>query len=151
MSIKNKIVVSSAIALAFVIGVALTILVVNAVKEKTVEVLGSMANAKCNVSSTGTSTIGHQVSRTLLAANENRAWAIIEQPANASNTAHISFDEGAAAVVGGGWWTLTPATTTSPLSKTEAFGRATMFPYTGEVTGITNTSSSTVIITECSY
>lgn len=105
---------------------------------------------KCSVSSTEVATLGNQLSSTVLAANETRAWARIQQPLNATNTVALSFDEGAAAVRGEGY-TLTNATTTSPVAMTDAFGRATDLPYTGAVTAISSTGSSTVLVTECSY
>ena len=103
----------------------------------------------CTVSTVSSSTIGHQLSTTLLNANSRRAWARIEQIPNQTNIVYLSFDEGAAAITTSGL-ILTPATTTSPILHID-FGLGTDFPYTGAVTGITNTSSTTVHITQCVY
>ena len=111
---------------------------------------GGVGARECTVSTVEAATVGDDVSSTILAEYSNRAWAIIEQPTNATNTVSVSFDEGAAATVNGGVQ-LTPATTTSSKQATEPFGLNTDFAYTGAVTGITSTGSTTVRITECRY
>lgn len=113
------------------------------------EVLGSISSQKCSVSSTLVASVGNQLSSTLLSANETRAWARIQQPLNASSSVSLSFDEGAAAVLNRGV-VLSSASTTEQSTSVE-FGRATHFPYTGAVTGISSTGSTTVLVTECSY
>ena len=110
---------------------------------------GSRATSECIVSAATKATVGNQVSTTLLAENTLRAWAVIQQPINATNTIAVSFDEGAAAALGTGL-ELTASTSTSPNPKVE-FGLNTDFAYTGEVTGISNTGSSTVLVTQCIY
>lgn len=112
------------------------------------EILGSVNAQKCSVSSTQVALVGHQLSSTILSANETRAYAKIQQPVNATNTVSLSFDEGAAAVLNRGIQLYGVYSTTSPSIE---FGRATDFPYTGAITGITNLGSTTVLITECSY
>ena len=106
--------------------------------------LGGVSASKCNVSSTEVASVGDDTSSTLLAANEVRAWAQIQNRFNATNTVHLSFDEGAAAVLHQGFFV-------APTSTSPEFGRATRFPYTGAVTGITDSGTSTVLITECSF
>ena len=108
------------------------------------------ANAdSCAVTTVSASVVGDDLSSTVLARNSNRAWAQIELPVTsagiATNTVALSFDEGAVAVLGSG---LTLSTTTT---LTKEFGLQTPFPYTGAVTGITNTASTTVRVTECSF
>lgn len=104
--------------------------------------------SKCSTSSTEVATVGHQVSSTLLSANETRAYARIQVMPNATNTTSISFDEGAAAVLNEGASISGAGTTTM---QSIEFGRNTDFPYTGAVTGLNNVGSSTVLVTECSY
>jgi hypothetical protein len=151
MSTKIKIIVSLLIAGAFVIGVAVALTsVITALKqiEPQFAPLGSQATPKCSVSSTEVASIGHQLSSTILSANETRAYARIQTMPNATNTSTFSFDEGAAAVINEGASITGAGTTTTQFIE---FGRATHFPYTGAVTGINSTGSSTVLVTECSY
>lgn len=101
----------------------------------------------CTVSTSTAITIGAQASTMVLATSSNRAWASIMQPSNASSTAFLSFDEGAAAAVGAGYRLGT--TTTSVYDIT--FGVNTTFPYNGAVTARTDTASTTVLVTECVY
>lgn len=103
----------------------------------------------CTTSTVAVATIGNQLSGTVLAAHSNRAWARIEQPINATNTVNLAFNAGTAATITSGLQ-LTTATTTSPVAYID-FGRNTDFPYTGAVTGITNTGSTTILVTECRY
>ena len=148
---KNKIIISGAIALAFVVGVTLTTLVTNAVKKEANSTLGSGEGAvatQCNVSTVTASLVGNQFTTNLLATSSRRTWARIERVDDSSgvatNTVHVSFDEGAAATTASG---LTLATTTQFID----FGLNTDFPYVGIVTGITDTGSTTVRVTQCAY
>lgn len=110
---------------------------------------GSVANPKCTVSSTEVAPVGNEISVTILSANETRAWARIQNILHATNTVSLSFDEGNAAVLDEGVF-LSAASTTNETHDI-VFGRATHFPYTGVVTGITDVGSSTVLVTECVY
>ena len=110
---------------------------------------GGLTAAKCSVNTVTAAPIGDDVSLTVLAANETRAWAEISletlaADGVATNTPRLSFDEGAAA-------TLNDGRKLSTSTPTIVFGRNTDFPYTGAVTGITNTGSTTVRVTECTY
>lgn len=107
----------------------------------------TLATPACTISTVAQATVGHQLSSTILAANSRRAWAIIEQPLNATNTLSINF--GATATVNTGLQ-LPPATTTNETDHIE-LGINTNFPYTGDVMGITNNGSTTVRITQCVY
>lgn len=103
----------------------------------------------CTISTDTVAIIGNQLSSTLLAANSRRAWAIIQQPLNATNTVAVSFNNGASATLNSGLQ-LQNASTTNGVYEIH-FGLATEFPYTGVVTGITSTGSTTVRITQCVY
>lgn len=137
--------------LSIIIGIAVIFIAVVFNKETVKETFlgGGLNNPKCSVSSTEFASVGKDIGSTILSANETRAWARIQQVANATNTVSLSFDEGAAAVAGQGA-ALTPATTTSPYTAIE-FGRNAGFVYTGAVTGLADKGSTTVMITECSY
>lgn len=111
--------------------------------------LQGLNTTDCAVSTVTPATVGDDISSTLLASAANRAWAIIQQPLNATNTVSISFDEGAAAVLGLGISLQNSSTTTG--TSYLKFGLSTDFPYAGAVTGITSTGSSTVQITQCLY
>lgn len=115
---------------------------------KTDGVVGSsVATTKCSVSSTEVATVGDDISSTVLSASETRAYARIQflNPSN-TNTVTLSFDEGAAAVANQG-----VSLASSTAETVIEFGRATSFPYTGAVTGITDISTTTVLVTECNY
>jgi hypothetical protein len=88
--------------------------------------------------------VGHQQSLTILAAGA-RSWAIIQQPLNATNT--ISLSLGGTAVAGSGY-TLTPATSTSPVSELR-LGFSTDLPTGVAVTARTSTGSSTLNVITC--
>ena len=137
--------------LSIIIGIIAIFIVVIFNKEPIKNTLlgGGLNNQKCSVSSTEVANIGKDIGSTILSANETRAWARIQQVANATNTIALSFDEGAAAVADQGS-ALTPATTTSPVPFVE-FGRNAGFAYTGAVTGLADKGSTTVMVSECSY
>src|SRR3990167_4030696 len=111
--------------------------------------LSGVSTTKCSVSTDTVKTIGHQLSSTILSANGTRAWAKIQMPSNATNTAAFSFDEGAAATLSSGTLLgeLNATTTTNEIT----FGLSTPFPYTGAITGITNLGSTTVHVIECIF
>lgn len=109
---------------------------------------GSQADA-CTVNTVTMATVGNQISSTILSAHANRAWARIQQPINATNTVNVAANAGAAATRVSGLQ-LPASTTTSPVPYLD-MGLATDFPYTGAVTGITDSGSSTVEVTECLY
>lgn len=105
----------------------------------------------CAVNTVTQAIIGPDISSTLLSASSVRAWARIQQTDNASTTSHLSFDEGAAAVVGAGLVLGPDIAGASTTPNFIDFGLNTDFPYTGAVTGITDLSSTTVLVTECRY
>lgn len=132
---------------ALLIGLIVFLLLGN----KGVNSLGSGANhstIKCTTSTVAAAPVGHQVSSTVLAAHSNRAYARIERVVNtlgtATNTPSIAFNDGTAA-------TLTSGLTLSTSTPYIEFGLDTDFPYVGAVTGITETGSTTVRVTECRY
>lgn len=93
--------------------------------------------------------IGNQVSTAILATSSRRAYVLLEEPVNATNTISISTNFGAPAVLNGGM-SLTPATSTSPVPLIE-LGLNTELPYTGGITAITGSGSTTISITNCNY
>ena len=105
----------------------------------------------CTVNTVAVALVGHQVSRTILSSYGLRAWARIQQPINATNTVQLAFDEGNAATLNSGLTLYAPQANGSTTITHIDFGLNTDFPYTGEVTGITNVGSTTVFITECRY
>jgi len=114
----------------------------------------SRSQASCNVRVSTKAVVGNESSATILSAHPNRAWARIQQPANATNTVYLSFDEGASAVSGSGMFLTDGITVIGYASSTldnVVFGLNTDMPYNGAVTGITNTGSTTVLVTECIF
>lgn len=109
------------------------------------ELSGSNASQKCEVNIVTAVTIGDDVSTTILSAASNRAWATIGVSGGETEPLFISFDEGAAATTDNG--VILTATSTTMIE----FGLNTRFPYTGAVTGITGTASTSVMVTECKY
>lgn len=97
---------------------------------------------------TGTSTVVSITTTggTVLAPSSRRAWARIQQLQVPTDVINLAFNEGTAAVAGEG---VVLATSTAPLYI--EFGLNTHNPYTGEVTGIAPTATTSVLVTECSY
>lgn len=110
---------------------------------------GGLTNASCTPTVVSAVSIGNQVSTEIVATSSNRAYVIIQQPLNATNTVHLSFDRGAVATADNGI-ALANATTSGDRTYID-FGRATNFPYVSSVTGITDAGSTTVLVTECNY
>lgn len=109
---------------------------------------GALADACTSVSSAKVA-IGHQQSTNVVATTSNRAYVMIEQPTNATNTVSIVMNNGVAATTINGIQ-LTPATTSSPVSSI-TLGLNTDNPYTGTVTAITDVGSTTVNVYTCRY
>lgn len=110
---------------------------------------GGLGARSCTVASSTVATVGHQFSTVILATTTNRAWARIAQPINATNTVSIAFSNDARATLTSGF-SLTTATSTSPIVDRE-FGLNTDFAYTGAVTGLSSTGSTTIHVVECRY
>lgn len=103
--------------------------------------------SSCTVSTSTARSVGHQASSLILATSSNRAWAMIQVKSTENNAVYLSFNSGASAVVDQG---MALGTSTEDMNEIE-FGRNTDLPYVGSVTGITNVSSTTVLVTECNY
>lgn len=109
---------------------------------------------RCTTRLSGSATVGSQVSSVVAAttslaqAGADRAFLRIQQALTtgsfATSTVYLSLDEGAPAVVGQG---MMLATTTPYVD----IGLNTNHPYTGTVTAITNSGSTTVLVEECVY
>jgi hypothetical protein len=111
---------------------------------------GGSSASDCTITTSSFVAVGATTSATILSGHSRRAWASIQQPRNATNTVALSFDEGAAAVLGSGYQLFDMATSTGEASKV-VFGLNTDLPYTGAVTGITSSGTSSVLVTECRY
>lgn len=101
----------------------------------------------CRITTNASTTVGHQTSLQVLAPKANRAWATVEHVGDTTNKVFLGLDN-------------TSGTTTAKVNDghmlattTPVFvsGLATDNPYVGGITAITNTSSTTVLVTECSY
>lgn len=107
-------------------------------------VVGSMP---CNTTSSVVQ-IGNQASTQLSASSSRRSFMQIEQPINATNTVSLSLSVSAA--VSGSGPQLTPATSTSPVAIM-MYGLNTDMNYIGPVQAITNSGSSTIVVTQCNF
>jgi len=144
---NNKLKIAILVFFGIIIGVEASLFLTTKNNQNTS--LGGIADSGCTVSSVAMKTVGHQLSSTILSAAGNRAWAIIQQPINATNTVNVVLDEGNAATITSGIQ-LSSATTSNSMSSF-VFGRNTDMPYIGAVTGITNIGSTTVNVIECLY
>jgi hypothetical protein len=102
--------------------------------------------------STGTTTpvvIGNQATSTILAKRADRAWALIQQPQNATNTVAVAFSGFMSADMAEGVQ-LQSSSSTTGISYLK-FGLSTELPDTGIISGLTSTGSTTVLVTECTY
>lgn len=107
----------------------------------------SLGLAACTVTQT-VKTIGHQFSTQILGKGA-RSWAIIQQPANATNTVALSLDNASSTMARG--YTLAPDTTPDVASSTDrlAIGFTTEFPTSNAVEALTSTGSTTIKVIEC--
>lgn len=106
----------------------------------------SLGLAVCTVTETKVA-VGPQAATTVLAAGA-RSWAIVQQPANATNTVSVSF--GGTAVKGSGY-SLAPDTTPDVASSTDKLvtGFSTELPTSAALSAITSTGSSTLNVIVC--
>jgi len=105
----------------------------------------------CTMNTTQTVTLGNQASTEVLAAYSNRAWARIQQLPNATNTVYLALDEGTAATAASGVHLLSADAVSTSTDQLIDFGRSTDLPYTGAVTALTDTASTTILVSECRY
>ena len=103
---------------------------------------GDLAVA-CNATTVSVVSVGNHSSVEVLATSSRRAWAIVSQPINATNTVVVNINQDALATLTNGF----------PLAATSSIvlGLNTPLPYTGSISAITNTGSSTVLVTQCTY
>lgn len=112
------------------------------------QALGGLTDSKCIVSTSTAMVVGDDTSTQLLGNEPNRAWARVQQLEGSSNSIWINLDEANAAVVGTG---IVLAKSSSTTNDSFMFGKNTDMPYTGEVTAITDTSSTSVLVVDCLY
>jgi len=110
---------------------------------------GGKSASDCTASST-TYTIGNEESTEVLPAYGLRAWATVQQPFNATNTASVAFGEDAVSGQGYGL-NLDNNSTGASTTDSVRFGLNTDLPYTGAVEVITSTGSTTANVIECRY
>lgn len=102
----------------------------------------------CNTNTVTSVVVGNQLSTNVVATTSRRAYVRIELPTDtmgvATNTVAISLNNGnaATAVTGRILSTSTPSMT---------LGLNTELPYTGTITALTSTGSTTVKVTNCIY
>lgn len=113
------------------------------------EVNGDAFALACTTSTVQRVSIGHQASTLILATSSRRAYAMLQQVDNASNTVNIAFASGTPATVTTGLQLHKNSATGTVMSF--EFGLNTMFPYTGAVTARTDGGSTTINVTDCSY
>ena len=106
---------------------------------------GMEASRDCDIISTSVIAIGASNATTILLATSGRSYARIQQARDigggyATSTPDLSF--GGTAVSGSNF----ALSTTTPFIE---LGMTTDFPYTGAVTAITNTGSTTISVIEC--
>lgn len=106
---------------------------------------GGVKERSCAVNTVTAVAVGADLTTTVLPAYSNRSWARVGVASAETEPIFVSFDEGAAATVSNG--VILTATSTTYID----FGLNADFPYTGAVTAITNTASTTLMITECRY
>jgi hypothetical protein len=103
---------------------------------------------KCDTSTITAATVGHQLTSRIFATSSNRAFAIVQLETTAGGMAtssvFLAFNEDVAA-------TATSGIKLSTSTPTFTFGLNTDFPYIGAVQAITDSGSTTVRVTECTY
>lgn len=142
MTLLTKIYVSFA-----AVGILLAAIISFSAHELSAGGFATSASQQCTAS-TSAIVIGNQVSLTIVSAAGRRANLRVQQPINATNTVTLGLT--ASAVTSAGGLQLTPATTTSPVNYMD-IGLNTDMNYTGPVQAITNTGSTTVLVTQCLF
>jgi len=127
---KNKIIISALVVLI----VAIVYVIFQGPVQKS-----SLGLAVCTVTESKVS-VGDDIATTILNAGA-RSWALVQQPANATNTVSVSF--GGTAVLGSGY-TLDTAS-----SSELVLGFATDLPTSVALSAVTSTGSSTLNVIEC--
>lgn len=100
---------------------------------------------KCDVTTNTEVEVNPGNSQTVLSAYSRRAWASVGSNGTTTQNIWLSFDEGASAVVGQGF------RINSTSSPDMMFGLNTDFPYTGEVTALAASATTTLNVIECRY
>lgn len=108
-----------------------------------------IAASSCTASSSKVA-IGNQASTQIVATSSNRAFVRIQQLDNATNTVHFRFAQGGAATLANATAILEKVSATGT-DKILEVGKSTPLPYTGAITAITDSGSSTVMVTDCLY
>ena len=111
--------------------------------------VGGFTDRGCTTETSSAVTLTPDTSATVLAASSRRAWARIQHVQIPLDIVWLSFDEGAAATTTKGIILATSTTATEPTLI--EFGLNTDNPYTGEVTGLAVTATTTVLVSECRY
>ena len=93
--------------------------------------------------------VGDEATTALVSASKLRAWVMIQQPLNATNTLSLNITAGDA--VDGEGISLTNSTTTAGLLSYFEIGIDVDRPATSTIAGITNLASTTALVTDCLY
>ena len=98
----------------------------------------------CTLKSAASVSVGNQLSTVVLPANARRAWAIVE-PISTANIVGVILGSTATTTSVNSMFVGTAS------SSVLTLGLNTDLPYAGDVQVITNNSSTTVRVTECTY
>ncbi len=109
---------------------------------------GGIAANECTIFTQDAVAIGDDISTEVLASHARRAWAMVQQPENATNT--VAFGFGQAATLTDGLIMGDGGTATSSLDYLQV-GLNTDYPFTGAVNAITDVGSTTVKVVDCRY
>ncbi len=115
---------------------------------------GSQADA-CASTTNAVIAVGKDIPTTLQATTSNRGVLVIQQPRNATNTIAISTTIAAANFLTAGLQigstTAAASTAINPIPTIVMLGLNTVIPYTGAVSAISETGSTTVLVSTCNY
>ncbi len=130
------------------------------VYHNTAQVFGSSATGgtaadACASTTNAVMAVGKDIPSTLQGTTSNRAVLVIQQPRNATNTIAISTTIAAANFLTAGLQlgstTVQANTAISPIPTILMVGLNTEIPYTGAVSAISESGSTTVLVSTCNY
>ncbi len=140
------------LVLAIVVGVVLCLLGMKLLSPGTAlaGVTGGSQSDACASTTNAVMAVGKDIPTTLLSTTSNRAVARIQQPKNATNTIAISDTIAAASFLTAG---IQLSSTTAAINTLPSIslGLNTEIPYTGAISAIADTGSTTLLVSTCNY
>ena len=131
------------IALALIFTVFVIVIFANLKEEETFAGNGGVSATECDIFTQTAVSIGDDVSTEVVASHARNAYVLLELNVDETNGVYLGF--GSAGVEDQGI-----SLDASNITKLES-GLNSNFPFTGAINAITDTSSTTLLVTVCRY